>query len=170
VLRAAALLLSSLAGLGSAVSDPSGHSTMLGYDGAGNLVLLRTPDGAETGWEYDGLGRRVQVRDPAARRGSARVLRDPRPAGVGAVPESCRILDRPARRKAGEGAHGQWRCRTGRLLEGPGSSRGQANTGKAAAVRCARGVWRDSTRRWVCSFRGVEAWTRRTLSSVRPGR
>jgi len=74
---------------------------MLGYDGAGNLVLLRTPDGAETGWEYDGLGRRVQVRDPAARRGSARVLRDPRPAGVGAVPESCRILGSSTGRRAG---------------------------------------------------------------------
>ena len=48
-----------------AVSDPSGLSTVLGYDRAGNLVLLRTPDGAETGWEYDGLGRCVQVRDPA---------------------------------------------------------------------------------------------------------
>ena len=65
MLRAAALLLSSLAGLGSAVSDPSGLSTVLGYDRAGNLVLLRTPDGAETGWQYDGLGRCVQVRDPA---------------------------------------------------------------------------------------------------------
>jgi RHS Repeat len=49
VLRAAALLLSSLAGLASAVSDPSGLSTVLGYDRAGNLVLLRTPDGAGTG-------------------------------------------------------------------------------------------------------------------------
>jgi RHS repeat-associated protein len=48
-----------------AVADPSGHSTVLGYDRAGNLVLLRTPDGAETGWEYDGLGRCVQARDPA---------------------------------------------------------------------------------------------------------
>ena len=108
MLRAAALLLSSLAGLGSAVSDPSGHSTMLGYDGAGNLVLLRTPDGAETGWEYDGLGRRVQVRDPAARRGSARVLRDPRPAGVGAVPESCRILGSSTGRRAGKLRRSPW--------------------------------------------------------------
>ena len=47
------------------VTDPSGAETLLDYDGAGNLSVLRTPDGAETHWSYDGLGRCVRVQDPA---------------------------------------------------------------------------------------------------------
>jgi RHS repeat-associated protein len=46
------------------VTDPSGHETLLDYDSAGNLSVLRTPDGAETRWSYDGLGRCVRVQDP----------------------------------------------------------------------------------------------------------
>jgi len=46
------------------VTDPSGAETMLEYDPAGNLSVLRTPDGAETRWSYDLLGRCPRVRDP----------------------------------------------------------------------------------------------------------
>jgi RHS repeat-associated protein len=46
------------------VTDPSGAQTLLEYDGAGNLSVLRTPDGAETRWAYDGLGRCLHAQDP----------------------------------------------------------------------------------------------------------
>jgi RHS repeat-associated protein len=47
------------------VTDPSGAETLLEYDAARNLAVLRTPNGAETRWLYDGLAHCVRVQDPA---------------------------------------------------------------------------------------------------------